>query len=178
MFRAHGWCCLVILLCLTFSADAGRRHRSKGSKSSKGHRRYRKFLHYKPRRRQPRQSRKKFPLTLIRSIEGNENGGRGAAHVQLLRMSHADYPDDGSGNTMKQPPAVVNARDISNHCAQQTGSTPNSHQMTDMMWAWGQFLDHDVSFTPTNPSSGSFNISVNNFMDPFSPGPSYSLHSF
>ena len=44
-------------------------------------------------------------------------------------------------------------RVVSNLLSDQPGPIPNSARATDMLWQWGQFLDHDLSFTSeANPA--------------------------
>jgi len=45
-------------------------------------------------------------------------------------------------------PGVSGPRQISNAVHAQSGSVPNARLMSDMVWQWGQFIDHDVSLTP------------------------------
>ena len=40
-----------------------------------------------------------------------------------------------------------NPREISNAVSQQTGDTPSPEGVSDLLWAWGQFIDHDLSLT-------------------------------
>ncbi len=79
----------------------------------------------------------------------------------LIRLTDASYAD-GIGSL---DPDAPNARDISNAMAQQTGDTPNAHGVSNLFWAWGQFIDHDLSLTSS--TSGEFSpIPVTQFDDP------------
>lgn len=93
-----------------------------------------------------------FPLTSIRSIGGTETSG--AAFSTLMRVSFADYPD-GMGDEIKGEPELPNARAISNACLweDETGTT-NDSGISDMLWQFGQFLDHDIALTEPSPSGG------------------------
>jgi len=52
------------------------------------------------------------------------------------------------------------AREISNGIADQTVTGLNADGLTDFVWLWGQFLDHDIDLTdPANPAEA-FDIEV------------------
>ncbi len=86
-----------------------------------------------------------------RSIDGsgnNPNNPRwGAAFTQLDRVVPPAYADGVSALSGQDRPAP---RDISNTVLAQSESIPSAKQLTDMVWVWGQFLDHDISLT--NPA--------------------------
>ncbi len=44
---------------------------------------------------------------------------------------------------------LPNPREISNAVFAQTEPTENKKGLSDMFWLWGQFLDHDITLTPT-----------------------------
>lgn len=84
----------------------------------------------------------------IRTYDGTNNNllnpTWGAAGTQLARMAPAAYADGISS------PAGVgrqNPRLISNTVVAQSTMAPNSHQMTDWVFQWGQFVDHDLDLT-------------------------------
>ena len=100
-----------------------------------------------------------------RTIDGTGNNlvhpEWGSTGIPLLRMHPAAYPGDGSGNEILAMPEYPNPRTISNTIADQAGQlTPNVNGMTDMVWQWGQFLDHDISLTDNHPSNGTAPIPV------------------
>ncbi len=37
---------------------------------------------------------------------------------------------------------------------------PNSHEMTDWVFQWGQFVDHDIDLTGAASPAESFNVSI------------------
>ncbi|MCB9838139.1 MAG: peroxiredoxin [Phycisphaeraceae bacterium] len=76
---------------------------------------------------------------------GNTLGNAGAAGKNLRRDASVGYGD--LTWTMARQ-SVTGARQISNALAKQTGSILNDRQMSDMVWQWGQFLDHDIDLTP------------------------------
>jgi peroxidase len=110
----------------------------------------------------------------FRSIDGSGNNQidstRGAANTPLLRTTTNAYVD-GSG----QPPGgdQRSARDISNLVVAQDHLIPNSQRVTDFLWQWGQFIDHDMDLTPTADPLEPFNIPVppgDPFFDPNNTG--------
>lgn len=101
-----------------------------------------------------------FPLE-FRSIDGSGNNPmdstRGAANTSLLRTTTNAYAD-GSG-----APAGGDqrgAREISNLVVAQDHLIPNSQRVTDFLWQWGQFIDHDMDLTPTADPLEPFDIPV------------------
>jgi len=65
--------------------------------------------------------------------------------VNLLRgPSGAHYPDGRSAPAGQKRPL---AREISNRIFRQTGDLPNRAGLSDYIWTWGQFLDHDLSLS-------------------------------
>jgi peroxidase len=101
-----------------------------------------------------------FPYE-FRSIDGSGNNPidptRGAANTPLLRTTTNAYVD-GSG----EPPGgdQRGARDISNLVVAQDGLIPNAQRVTDFLWQWGQFIDHDMDLTPSIDPAEPFNIPV------------------
>ena len=67
----------------------------------------------------------------------------------------------------------TNARTLSNTLAAQTTSIPNSRGLSNYLWAWGQFLDHDMDLTTSSNGvgvNGSGSIAVQPG-DPLGPNP-------
>ena len=94
--------------------------------------------------------------TPFRTIDGSGNNALrptwGQAGTTLPRIAPAAYPGDGTGATFLTPPARPNARVISNALFNQTSSLPSAAGMTSGVWQWGQFIDHDIDLSRTNPS--------------------------
>ena len=68
---------------------------------------------------------------------------------------------------------VPSARAVSNAVAAQTDSIPNSERVSDFLWQWGQFLDHDLDLTPEidPPESADIEIPVGDlWFDPTGSG--------
>lgn len=84
----------------------------------------------------------------VRSIDGHDNNLAnpliGAAGAQLQRRVPADYSDGLSGLAGSDR---ASARAISNLISAQSDSVLNPMNASDMLWQWGQFLDHDIDLT-------------------------------
>lgn len=110
----------------------------------------------------------------IRSIDGSGNNldepRIGAAGNQLKRLVASDYADGLSALAGPQRPSP---RLISNIVSSQLDDRPNEMRASDMLWQWGQFLDHDIDLTDgTNPPEPA-NIEVprgDSFFDPSGSG--------
>ena len=112
----------------------------------------------------------------VRSIDGTGNNllnpDFGVANTPLIRISPADYPGDGSGATMIGPPERENPRVISNTLAAQgTALIPNHRNLSDFVWQWGQFVDHDIDLTMGGHANGTAPIDMTNPGDPLGPQP-------
>ena len=82
---------------------------------------------------------------LYRSIDGSNNNlnntNLGRAGENLSRQAPAAYDD---GISAPAHPDLPNARFISNTLSNQTESIPDARNLSDYVWAWGQFADHDI----------------------------------
>jgi len=70
-------------------------------------------------------------------------------HLKLIRLTYADYSDGISA------PAGANRPDprvISNIVGAQSWNNPTPMRTSDFMWSFGQFVAHDMDFSPTNTS--------------------------
>src|SRR5205809_3273561 len=99
-----------------------------------------------------------FPLE-FRTIDGTNNNlsnpTLGSANTPFLRTTTNAYGDG------LDTPAGANqkgAREITNLVNAQTASVPVA--TTAYWWAWGQFIDHDMTLTPIAVPSEAFNIPV------------------
>src|SRR6185436_19500133 len=91
------------------------------------------------------------PIFSRYSIDGTGNNLAnptwGSAGVDLLRLAPAAYADGLSAPAGADRPS---AREISNAVADQAGEDIISdRQLSAMIYAWGQFIDHDLDLTPT-----------------------------
>jgi hypothetical protein len=109
-----------------------------------------------------------------RSYDGTDNNltntSWGAAGTQLARLSPIEYGDLVSSPAGGSRP---NPREISNVAIAQTIMVPNTHQMTDWVFQWGQFVDHDLDLTGAASPVESFDISIpigDPIFDPMSTG--------
>lgn len=110
----------------------------------------------------------------FRSIDGSGNnpidGTRGAANIRLLRNTTIAYAD-GVGSPAA--PDAPSAREISNDVFAQDHDVPCATNVSDYLWQWGQFIDHDMDLTPTTNPPERFDIKVplgDPFFDPDSTG--------
>ena len=94
-----------------------------------------------------------------RSINGSNNNPNslnlGRAGTNLSRQAPAAYSDGISAPAHLDFP---NARFISNTLSSQTESLPDERNLSDYVWAWGQFIDHDLVFTQREQGQSSLVI--------------------
>ncbi|WP_411826512.1 peroxidase family protein [Luteolibacter sp. AS25] len=111
---------------------------------------------------------------VARSIDGygnhTEDPALGMVDQPFARMFEEDYADD-----IEEPAGGdrESARLISNEVAAQEDDMPNRRGATDFLWQWGQFLDHDITETPTVDPAEAFDIEVptgDEYFDPYSTG--------
>lgn len=123
----------------------------------------------------PRGSRRKLSMESLdprlmlnadfRAIDGfgnnTENPDWGGANTQLLRRTTAEYFDgvsqpsagaDGSGRP--------NPRELSNAIVAQANEVFNYRGLTNFVFQWGQFIDHDLSLTEESHPIEGFHIEV------------------
>jgi hypothetical protein len=103
----------------------------------------------------------------------------GTANTDLLRISQATYAD---GISSPSQPNSLSAREISNNLNNQSNpifsgadnlGVPQSRDLSDFAYVWGQFIDHDMDLTPTS-SGQSFNIAA----DPTRPNDPMGIQGF
>ena len=97
----------------------------------------------------------------FRSIDGTGNNQinplLGSANTAFLRTTTIGY---GDGHGTPGGADQRGARDISNMVDSQAAVVPNLHNVSDFVWQWGQFLDHDMTLTPITVPPERFNIPV------------------
>jgi len=111
-----------------------------------------------------------------RSINGAGNNlfqtNWGAADQPMIRLKYrAQFGPNGEMITDAQR---ANARDISNAVSAQSTSLPSARNLSNYIWAWGQFVTHDTDLmTTTNGAAvnGTAPIAVNGPSDPLGPNP-------
>lgn len=98
--------------------------------------------------------------TSVESIDGTGNNllhpAWGSTGVDLLRKSAAAYTDGVSSPAGATRPS---ARAISNAIAASDADITNNRNLSAMVYAWGQFLDHDLDLTPSGTTE-SFDVQV------------------
>ena len=103
-------------------------------------------------------------VPVYRTIDGfgnNEvNLNWGQPGQQLIRMASSDYLDDKSIPRGGDPSILPSARAISNAVVAQSFSIPNPQGASDMLWQWGQIMDHDLDLTTPSSAAEPFHIIV------------------
>ncbi|WP_425395885.1 peroxidase family protein [Aeoliella sp.] len=102
-----------------------------------------------------------FPLVEVAAVDGTNNNlanpDWGAALTELLRLTAEEYADGAATPTGEDRPS---AREVSNSVADQTELESNDRYLTDFVWIWGQFIDHDIDLTVGADPSEDFAIDV------------------
>ena len=122
----------------------------------------------------------------------------GVAGAQLLRggfpgalggatgrgLYNEEY-EDGKGVMLTEfsPDSRPNPRDVSNLISAQSGNIFNSRGLSDFIWAWGQFLDHDITLSTSRAgaaTNGSVPIPIHDPGDPLFPSTeiAFTRHDF
>ena len=128
--------------------------------------------------RQDRSDNDSTTETEVRSIDGTGNNLEtpelGSTETPLLRVAENDYADGISEPAGEDRPS---AREISNTLsAADPEGTTSERDLTSFVFAWGQFLDHDIdlSLEPSDEADAvSFDIEVptgDALFDPFVTG--------
>ncbi|MCX6422865.1 MAG: peroxidase [Actinobacteria bacterium] len=93
------------------------------------------------------------------SLDGTGNNANnpqwGAAGTAMIRRAAAAYADGISSPAGTTRPS---ARAISNLLSAQDDSVVNNRHLSDFIYVWGQFLDHDINLTSVG--SEGFSITV------------------
>jgi hypothetical protein len=102
------------------------------------------------------------PVSTIEPLDGKGNNianpGWGSVDAQLLRLSPEGYADGISSPAGASRPS---ARAISNiFSVSPEDGIINDRDMTAFVYAWGQFLDHDIDLTGTATPKESFPVVV------------------
>ena len=95
----------------------------------------------------PPQPKAARPGVAYRSIDGSGNNlastGLNATGADFSRIGAAHFADGVWALRTDLP----NARLVSNLVVDGNGATPNTEGLSGMMYAWGQFIDHDINLT-------------------------------
>ena len=85
----------------------------------------------------------------FRSFDGTGNNINnlqlGSAGSAVINIAPLEY---GNGYSTPSGQDRANPRAISNLLAEQTQDTPSDRGLTNLIWAFGQFLDHDLDLIP------------------------------
>lgn len=96
-----------------------------------------------------------------RTIDGTGNNvanpAWGSAGGRLVRISSVEY---GDGISTPAGASRPSARTISNAGCAQSTSIPNLSNITDFLWLWGQFVDHDIVLSALADPEEPFDIPV------------------
>jgi hypothetical protein len=92
---------------------------------------------------------KKYMWRTFSGVSTNTiNPSWGSSGISLERKSQSAYGDGISTFSRTIP----NPRTVSNIICKQSVNTSNTMNLTNMMWVWGQFLNHTIDLTSTNSS--------------------------
>ncbi len=87
------------------------------------------------------------------SIDGSglnsENPEWGAANTQMSRQSPRYPSPDGNNLTFWDRSDVPNPREVSNAVCHESIEHPDSRNLSDYVWLWGQFATHEMDHTTT-----------------------------
>jgi len=97
-------------------------------------------------------------VVVLQGVDKSDSEGtsfNAEAGATQLRLAASDY---GDGESTPAGSERKSAREISNIVAKQESNTRNARQLSEMVWAWGQFIDHDI--VDTVGGSEQFNIDL------------------
>lgn len=102
---------------------------------------------------------KSGPVPRPASLDGKGNNAShnlwGSAGIDLMRWTHAAYGDAISTPAGAGRPS---ARLVSNTVADSPTSLANDRKMSDWVYGWGQFIDHDLDLSTTGDAA--FDVAV------------------
>ena len=78
-----------------------------------------------------------------------QNPDWGAVNTQFLRLAPVGY---GDGVSTLGGVGWPNPRQVSNELFAQSGLLNDPLTLSDYCWVWGQFIDHDITLAPDDPS--------------------------
>lgn len=100
------------------------------------------------------------------NLQYSERGAVGTNQLQVTELEFSDGVSEPAG--LNRP----NPRYISNTIFNQEGSVPDGLNISDYAFAWGQFIDHDITLVGENHAEP-FPVSVpvgDPYFDPYSTG--------
>jgi len=97
----------------------------------------------------------------FRAVDGSANNTAnpawGTPSQAFIRLAPSEYADGASSPAGATRPS---ARAVSNAVIAQPFLRPNARGASDMLWQWGQFIDHDLDETMTATPAEAFPILV------------------
>jgi hypothetical protein len=81
----------------------------------------------------------------------------GSTGTDIIRITSANYIDGESEMDDRNRPTP---RQISNQLFSQVSDRLNQNHLSDFVWLFGQFIDHDLSLTENAPSAESFLLEI------------------
>ncbi len=98
--------------------------------------------------------------TVFRSVDGTGNNlmhaAWGSAGADFYRVAAAAYTDGSTATGASRP----SAREVSNVLNSQSADILDPRNLSDFIYAWGQFIDHDMDLTVAAAPSVSLSIAV------------------
>ena len=96
------------------------------------------------------------------------NDDLGAAHTAFIRVAAPDYADGVSALAGEDR---LSAREISNLVFDQQESIESTRGLTNLVWQWGQFIDHDITATAEGDVEALIAVATGDeHFDPFATG--------
>ena len=112
------------------------------------------------------------------SGNNKENPNWGKANEQLLRRTTVGYSDGVSKPRKIKGSKGKNPRDVSNKvCVNETPPRPPHKKLSNFMWAWGQYLDHEIDLSLEQGGASSEKLEVKApSNDPVAPNATIETH--
>ena len=121
-------------------------------------------------RLEPLEERRLMAAVEFRSLDGSGNNllhpTWGSAGIDLLRRAAADYADGISapaGEDRPSPRAISNAVNAGPEPApgeEDDAGDDNARNLSPFVYAWGQFIDHDLDLTSSGAPADPFDVPV------------------
>ncbi|MEZ4754122.1 MAG: peroxidase family protein [Bdellovibrionota bacterium] len=110
----------------------------------------------------------------VRSIDGFGNNPQfveaGSSNSLFLRLTDSEYSDGANSPAGATRPSP---RVISNELMITTEGRKNAQNLSNYVWLWGQFLDHDITLTPESKPHEVLQMEIpkgDHYFDPDSTG--------
>lgn len=113
-----------------------------------------------------------YDLFEVRNIDGSHNNliykDLGKAGTAFTTISGYEY---GNGISTPNDIGRPDVRDVSNLLFSQAGDLFNHHGMSNFLWIWGQFLDHDINLTLEGHEKYDIPVTMGDpYFDPYATG--------